>query len=234
MPRPLIGITGHLEAARWGDWVREAAVVAAPWLRAVGRAGGLPVAIPPTPPSGVGDLVERFDGFILTEGAHVDPAEYGEPPHPRTQDPDSRRDRFELALARALIRARRPFLAVARGAQVLNVAAGGSLLQYLPETLGHHEHAPTTGRPASTDISVSVTSRLGRVLGDRATVLESHTQGFNRIAPGLSPVAWAADGTVEAVEVVGHPFGIGVLWHPHEGKDPRLFQALTAEAAGPA
>ncbi|RCV51766.1 gamma-glutamyl-gamma-aminobutyrate hydrolase family protein [Marinitenerispora sediminis] len=231
MPRPLIGITSYLEPARWGSWVREAAVVATPYLREVHRAGGLPVAVPPTHPRWVPDLAGGFDGFLLADGAHVDPALYGARPHPRTEDPDARRDAFEISLAQIAVDEGIPVLGIGRGAHVLNVATGGTLVQYLPETTGHDGHAADPVKLSSADVSVSVTSVLGQALGDRATVLESHTQGFNRLGERIVPVAWAEDHSVEAVEVAGHPFAVGVQWHPEEGDDRRVFKALVAAAA---
>lgn len=230
MPRPLIGITSYLEPARWGDWIREAALVAKPCLREIDRAGGMPVVLPPARPSGVVELLARLDAVVLTAGAPVDPDRFGEEPHERAAAPDPRRDAFELALVRAAIEKKVPVLGIERGAHVLNVAAGGSLIQYLPEVAGGHNHAPDPVRLSRADVSVSVTSRLGKALGDRAEVLESHEQGFNQVASGLSPVAWAQDGSVEAVEIDGHPFGIGVQWFPEEGEDRRLLAALVAAA----
>ncbi|GAA3740322.1 gamma-glutamyl-gamma-aminobutyrate hydrolase family protein [Salinactinospora qingdaonensis] len=230
MPPPLIGITSYLEPARWAMSVREAAVLASSYLREVDRAGGLPAILAPTHPSSVPDLVARFDGIIFSDGPHLDPALYNESSHARTTTPDARRDRFEIALAKAVVEAGLPFLAIARGAHVLNVATGGSLVQYLPETVGHERHASESAKLTTADLSVSLTSRLGEVLGDQATVRESHTQGFNRLGSSLSPVAWAADNSVEAVEVTGHPFGLGIQWHPEEGQDRSLFTALVSAA----
>ncbi|MEY9212640.1 gamma-glutamyl-gamma-aminobutyrate hydrolase family protein [Thermobifida halotolerans] len=212
MPRPLIGITSHLEPARWGSWVREAALVATPFLREVDRAGGLPVVLAPVHPRRVDDLVARFDGFVFTTGAPVGASEEDEA--------DPRRDRFETELVRAAVEARRPFLAVERGLQVLNVAAGGSLLPARGPAL----------RLVDTDVTVNVSSGLGKVLGDHARVRRADSPGVNRIGAGLVPVAWDGAQAVEALEVADHPFGIGVRWRPEEADDRRLFRALVEQA----
>jgi gamma-glutamyl-gamma-aminobutyrate hydrolase PuuD len=228
--RPLIGITSHLEPARWGDWVREAVVSPAGYTRAVYQAGGIPVVLPPIP-GDCADLVRGLSGLILSAGGDVDPELYGEHAGARTADPDSRRDRFELAIIRAAVGARLPFLAICRGIQVLNVALGGSLIQHLPDQIGHDLHAPGPGDPASHGVRISGDSKLGGILGTTATVSGSHHQAVHRLGTGLAAVAWAADQVVEAVELQGHPFGIGVQWRPEDGQDRRLFEALARAAA---
>ncbi|HKB32092.1 MAG TPA: gamma-glutamyl-gamma-aminobutyrate hydrolase family protein [Streptosporangiaceae bacterium] len=230
-PRPLIGITSHLEPARWGDWVREAVVSPASYARAVHRAGGVPVVLPPIPGNGVVDLVRGLGGLILSAGSDVDPHVYGEQPHERTSDPDSRRDRFEVSLIRVAIEAKLPFLAICRGMQVLNVALGGSLIQHLPAEVGHDRHAPGPGAPGSHGVRISGDGKLGGILGTTAAVTASHHQAVRRLGDGLVPVAWADDQVVEGVELHGHPFGIGVQWRPEDSDDLRLFTALVNAAA---
>ncbi len=230
-PRPLIGITGHLEPARWGDWVREAVVSPASYARAVYRAGGIPLVLPPIPADAVADLVRGLGGLIMSAGSDVDPQLYGERPNERTSDPDSRRDRFELSIIRAVIKADLPFLAIGRGMHVLNVALGGSLIQYLPTEVGHIRHAPGPGNAGSHGIRISGDCQLGRILGTTATVPASHHQAVRRLGDGLSAVAWADDQVVEAVELTGNPFGVGVQWRPEDGDDPRLLGAFVNAAA---
>ena len=105
MARPLIGITGQLEAAHWGDWVREAVLSPLTYTRAVERAGGTPVILPPVPPESVARLITGLDGLVLTGGTDVNPSLYEAEPHEQTDVPDHRRDRFELALVHAAIEA---------------------------------------------------------------------------------------------------------------------------------
>jgi putative glutamine amidotransferase len=229
--RPLIGITSHLEPARWGDWVREAVVSPASYARDVHRAGGIPVVLPPIPGNGVVDLVGGLGGLILSAGGDVDPPLYGEQRQERTSDPDSRRDRFELSVIRAAIEAKLPFLAICRGIQVLNVALGGSLTQHLPAEVGQDRHAPGPGKPGSHGVRISGDSRLGSILGTTAAVTGSHHQAVRRLGTGLVAVAWADDQVVEGVELHGYPFGIGVQWRPEDGSDLRLVEAFVNAAA---
>jgi putative glutamine amidotransferase len=213
--------------------VREAALLPVPYVRAVERAGGVPVLLPPTATlRGLGALVERLDGVVLAGGGDVDPDLYGAVRHAETGPPQPQRDRFELALARAVIDADVPFLAICRGMQVLNVARGGALVQHLPSAVGHHGHAPETGIVGHHPVRISGTSRVGEILGDAADVPTYHRQAVGRLGKGLTAVAWADDQVVEAVELPGHRFGVAVQWHPEEGRDGRLFEALVAAAAG--
>ena len=231
MARPLIGITGQLEAAHWGDWVREAVLSPLTYTRAVERAGGTPVVVPPVPPESVTRLVEGLDGLVLTGGTDVSPALYEDVPHEQTDAADRRRDRFELALVRAAIEAGLPLLAIGRGLQILNVARGGTLIQHLPDAVGHKGHAPGTAKMTRHDVTLKAGSRLGKLFGEQAQVLALHHQAVKEAGPGLVTVAWADDQVIEALELEGHKFAVGVQWHPEEGDDPRLLQALVKAAA---
>jgi gamma-glutamyl-gamma-aminobutyrate hydrolase PuuD len=224
MARSLIGITGQLEAAHWGDWVREAVLSPVTYTRAVERAGGTPVVLPPVPADSVARLVQGLDGLVLN------PALYDAAPHDRTEPPDRRRDRFELSLARAAIEAQLPVLAIGRGMHILNVARGGTLIQHLPDAVGHNGHAPDPVKMSPEDVQLSPGSQLGKLLGARARVPTLHRQAIQRAGSGLIAVAWAEDQVIEAVELQGHRFAVGVQWHPEEGDDLRVFEALVAGA----
>ena len=228
MARPLIGITGQLEAAHWGNWVREAVLSPVTYTRAVERAGGTPVVLPPVPADSAAKLIESLDGLVLSGGTDVNPALYDAAPHEKTDPPDRRRDRFELSLARAAIDAQLPILAICRGMHVLNVARGGTLIQYLPDAVGHDGHAPDPVKMAQHDIQLSAGSQLGKLLGTRTRVPALHHQAIQRAGSGLMAVAWAEDQVIEAVELQGHRFAVGVQWHPEEDNDLRVFEALVA------
>ncbi|MCD0449530.1 gamma-glutamyl-gamma-aminobutyrate hydrolase family protein [Actinocorallia sp. API 0066] len=230
MARPLIGVTTYQEAARWGVWVREAALLPVSYTRSVERAGGVPVLLPPyAEQDAVETLLARLDGLVVAGGPDVDPAKYGAAPHERTGAPDLARDRFESALLRAAVEGGKPFLAICRGLQLLNVVRGGTLVQHLPDTVGHEGHAPVPGRFSRHRVQISPASRTGTILGELADVPTYHHQAVDVLGRGLVAVAWARDQVVEAVEVEGHRFGLGVQWHPEEGDDLRLFEALVAE-----
>jgi putative glutamine amidotransferase len=228
MARSLIGITGQLEAAHWGDWVREAVLSPVTYTRAVERAGGTPVVLPPVPADSVARLIQGLDGLVLTGGTDVNPALYDAAPHEHTEPPDRRRDRFELSLARAAIEAQLPVLAICRGMHILNVARGGTLIQHLPDAVGHNGHAPDPVKMTPEDVQFSAGSQLGKLLGARARVPALHHQAIQRAGSGLIAVAWAEDQVIEAVELQGHRFAVGVQWHPEEGDDLRVFEALVA------
>lgn len=238
MGRPIIGITGELEAARWGNWIREAVVSPVSYARAVERAGGTPVILPPVPASSVPVLIAGLNGLVLTGGRDVDPSLYNEAPHEQTDVPDHRRDRFELILTRAAIDADLPFLAIGRGMHILNVARGGTLTQHLPDRIGNESHKPDLVKMTTHDLQITAASKLARVLGETAHVPAAHRQAVNQIGNGLLTVAWTLDQVVEALEVQGHRWGLGVQWNPEDGDDLRLFEALvtvaTAVAQAPA
>jgi putative glutamine amidotransferase len=231
MGRPIIGITGELEAARWGNWIREAVVSPVSYTRAVERAGGTPVILPPVPASSVPVLIAGLSGLVLTSGRDVDPSLYDEAPHAQTDVPDHRRDRFELILTRAAIEADLPFLATGRGMHILNVARGGTLTQYLPDRIGNESHKPDPVKLTTHDLQITPASQLGRILGGTAQVPAAHYQAVDRIGAGLFTVAWTADHVVEAIEVQDHRWGLGVQWSPEDGDDPRLFETLISMAA---
>jgi gamma-glutamyl-gamma-aminobutyrate hydrolase PuuD len=230
MSRPIIGITGELEAARWGYWIREAVVSPVSYTRTIERSGGTPVVLPPVPASSVPGLIARIDGLVVAGGRDVDPSLYEQSAHDETDPPDHRRDRFELLMTRAAIDADLPFLAIGRGIQVLNVARGGSLTQHLPDRLGNESHKPDPVKMTTHDVQISEASKLGRVLGASALVSAAHHQAVDSIGRGLLPVAWTQDQVVEAVELHGHRFCLGVQWHPEEGDDMRIFEALVTAA----
>jgi len=226
MSRPLVGITTYVEPAQWGHWSLEAALIPYMYVRAIEQAGATPLLVPPVE-SGVEELLDALDGLLLSGGADVDPDTYGAAPHPETTGLQPARDRAELALLEGALARDMPVLAVCRGSQLLNVARGGDLVQHLPEVVGHEEHRAVRGVFSEHRVRIDASSRLGRVSGP---VKSHHHQGIGRVGEGLREVAWAEDGTVEALEDPARRFAVGVLWHPEAAEDARLFEALVAEA----
>lgn len=228
MGRPIIGITSELDAARWGDWIREAAISPLSYTRAVERAGGAPVMIPPVPPASVPAYIESFDGLVFSGGRDMDPSLYDQERLETSDEPDRRRDRFELALMRAALEANVPFLAIGRGLHVLALARGGTLNQDLPG------HRAARARYTPHDVILGADSALGKLLGTQVQVPAAHHQAPYHLGNGLTVTGWSPDGEItEAVEVDGHRFGIGIHWHPEEGDDPRLLTAFLEAAAAP-
>jgi putative glutamine amidotransferase len=172
--------------------------------------------------------VADLDAVILTGGADVDPGHYGQQALPTTAAQPTR-DAPELALLAAAEAAGVPVLGICRGAQVLNVARGGTLHQHVPDVLGHAGHQISAATFSDTSVSIVPRSRLAAVLGTRTAVRCYHHQAVDRLGRGLRIAATAADGTVEAVEAADPdaPFLLGVQWHPEESPaDLRLFAAL--------
>jgi putative glutamine amidotransferase len=237
---PHVGISAYGEPARWGPWERPAALLPMSYPEAVAAAGGIPVLLPPLP--GIEEAVTRLDALVLSGGGDIDPAAYGEAPHPLTERVYPGRDRAEQALLAAALAAGVPVLAICRGLQIVNVSRGGTLRQHLPDEVGHHDHGSVAGRYGSHPVRIVAGSALGGILGPpgpdgevRAGVPTSHHQAIGRLGQGLVATAWADDGTIEAVEPDpagggGTGFLLAVQWHPEAGDDPRLFEALTDAA----
>jgi|SRR5215207_3719499 putative glutamine amidotransferase len=236
MPRPAIGICTALERARWSVWDQQAYLLPRSYIVAVQRAGGLALMLPPDEalerdPDEVLDLI---DGLILAGGADIDPASYGGAPHPETRGTVPERDGFEIALARRALERDMPLLGVCRGMQLMNVAMGGTLLQHLPDSHGHHEHRrnPGTFDGADHDVRLADGSLAARAAGEAVHATKSHHhQGIDRLGEGLEVTGWSAiDELPEAVELPERRFALGVQWHPEADERSRLIAALVQEA----
>jgi putative glutamine amidotransferase len=229
--KPLVGITTYVEDAAWGHWQLEAALIPYDYVRAIERAGGRALLVPPDS-DGVEETLDALDGLLFSGGNDLDPTSYGAEAHAETTGTKPERDRGELALLEGALARDMPMLAVCRGFQVLNVVRGGDLVQHLPEAVGHEQHREVKGTFSEHGVKIDDASRLGSVLGERAAPVKSHHhQGVGRVGVGLRETAWADDGTVEALEDPEKRFTVGVLWHPEAGEDMKLFEALVAEAA---
>lgn len=200
-------------------------------MSAVGRAGGCALLLPPTAiePASV---LSALDGLVMTGGPDVDPRRYGAAPHEQTDPPREERDAWELALCREALAIDLPLLAVCRGLQVLNVSLGGTLHQHLPEVVGADSHRATLGQMHPNQVQVTTPSTVASILGSETKGYCHHHQALDALGEGVRAVGFASDGTVEAVELSGNTFAIGVQWHPEENPgDDRLFSALVQAAA---
>jgi putative glutamine amidotransferase len=227
--RPIVGITSYAEEARWGVWELPAALIPLSYVRAVEKAGGRALLVPPCA-EGIEETLDALDGLILSGGADLDPESYGAEAHPETNGTRRERDSAELALLEGALARDMPVLAICRGSQVLNVARGGDLVQHLPEVVGHENHKHTPGVFSDHGVEILPGTRLHDVVGEHAPVKSHHHQGYGRLGDGLRAAARADDGTVEAIEDPSRRFALGVLWHPEEAEDAALFEALVEEA----
>lgn len=227
--RPIIGLTTYAEEARFGLQDTFAAVLPLSYVHAVHSSGGRAVLVTPDDPDP--DVLAGLDGIMFTGGSDVDPALYGESPHPTTHVKPER-DTAEMMLMRAAIAEGLPMLGICRGIQLMAVAYGGRLHQHLPDVLGHHGHRPMHG-PKFGEHAVRLRpgSRAAGILGDGVMVNSFHHQGV--ADPGrLAATGWSPeDDLIEVVEDPALPFAIGVQWHPEDTNDFRLFAALVEAAA---
>jgi putative glutamine amidotransferase len=237
MGRPVIGICVALERARWSVWDQQAYLLPRSYVDAVQRAGGLTLLLPPDEaaqedPDAVLDLL---DGLILAGGADIDPGAYGAQAHSETLGTVPERDDFEIALARRALERDLPLLGICRGMQLMNVATGGTLLQHLPESHGHHEHRRNPGSFDGADHNVRLSdgSLAARAAGEVTHATKSHHhQAVDRIGEGLEVTGWSAiDELPEAFEAPDRRFALGVQWHPEADETSRLIAALVTEAA---
>jgi putative glutamine amidotransferase len=202
------------------------------YAAAVRRAGATPRALTLDEPTD--RVLEGVDGLLLTGGDDVDPAIYGEAPHPTYDVSEPGRDAFEIDLVRRALAADLPVLAICRGLQVLNVALGGTLVQDIPsEPAAHltHDVAATPTTLAHT-VSVMPGSSLAALLGPDETraVNSRHHQSVRALGQGLVVTASSPDGVIEAAEVPAARFCVGVQWHPENfhatGEFDRLFDGF--------
>ena len=214
---PLIGVTTSITV----ETSTPRAFVNSAYVEAVQRAGGVPVLLPPQLDASARVALWRvLDAVVLTGGGDVDPARFGQTPHPTVTDVFPARDALEVDLTHWALRRRLPILAICRGIQVLNVALGGTLHQdiasELPSALVHTQREPR--HQPTHRVKVEDGTRMARVLGASEVEVNSfHHQGLAGLGDGLRAVAWTADGIVEGVEMDRSPGPVlGVQWHPEE------------------
>ena len=245
--QPLIAIpTYHLPAGEIGRWGRGGYALPTPYVDAVTRAGGIAVLLPSRPDVDVAAALEPFDGLLLPGGGDIDPARFGQAPHPSVYGVDENRDAFELAAVEELVRRRMPALAICRGMQIVDVAHGGTLIQHVPEHPHLEPHGvpggvPGGGQSARHSVRIEADTRLHAAVGRPAdgcvaSCTSWHHQAVDAIGAGLRPVGWSDDGLVEALEPAdpSAPWMVAVQWHPETSahKDPvqqALFDAFVAE-----
>jgi putative glutamine amidotransferase len=244
--RPLVGVTTsevrraeRTQPLPEGEPPQHEMALGMPYVRALARAGAIPVVLPPLRVDDVPAQLSCLHAVCLSGGPDLDPSKYGAAASPDLGPIEPALDEFELAVARVADAAGLPILGICRGAQTLNVARGGTLHQHLPAITDHSvTHRQTDpGWVETHPVRVAAASRLSGVLGlEELWVNSFHQQAVDELGSGLHAVAWAPDGTVEGIEDLGERFVLGVQWHA-ETLDrgpvhPRLFEALVAAASG--
>jgi putative glutamine amidotransferase len=244
--RPLIGVTTsevrraeRTQPLPEGEPPQHEMALGMPYVRALARAGAIPVVLPPLETEALPDLIASLAGVCLSGGPDLDPSAYGASPSPDLGPTEPGLDVFELEVARLADAAQLPIFGICRGCQALNVARGGTLHQHLPAvtdgSVDHRQTAP--GWEETHAVRVDQESRLAGILGGVELRANSfHHQAVERLGSGLRAVAWAPDGTIEGIEAAGERLVLGVQWHAETldrgGPHHRLFEALVAAAAG--
>jgi len=232
MTKPLIGIGSDIYV-KSGE--RDRAFVYTTYVEALRRAGAIPLLIPPQPEN-ARDLADELDGIVLAGGFDCDPALYGEEQHPSVEPMDVRRQEGDLSLAKIARERGIPTLGICLGMQMINVAAGGTLMQDInSEMRTEIEHASDPEDRARHDVLIENNTRLASILGNHEiNVNSSHHQAIKSVGTGLRVTAHAPDGVIEGLEDPKHPFYVGVQWHPEDmpaaDSAAKIFRALVEAA----
>jgi len=221
MRKPLIGCTTYRMKSKNGSMPLYALRPA--YVEALRAAGGVPVLIP------LGLMVDelqaifaQIDGLLLPGGGDIEPTRYqGQSDHETVAGIDVDRDRVELELTSWAVKQEKPMLAICRGLQVFNVALGGSLWEDVYSQMANAQfHSYVDIKPReyiAHPVVVQGGSRLAQQLGAQTVEVNSlHHQGIRALAAGVTAVAHAPDGLIEAIEILDHPYAIGVQWHPED------------------
>ncbi len=235
---PVIGLCSALEQARWSFWDQQAFLTPRSYVTAVQRAGGVALLLPAD--ARAGEQPERWldlvDGLLLCGGADIDPSFYGAEPHPETRGTVPERDAFEIALCRAALDRDLPLLGICRGMQLLNVARGGTLIQHLPDDVGHTDHRRSLGTfdGADHEVRLAEHSLAARAAGElRHWTKSHHHQGVDRLGDGLVATGWSVlDELPETIEAPDARFALGVQWHPEADPASGVVAAFVRAAAG--
>jgi putative glutamine amidotransferase len=225
--RPVVGISFAPEARGYGEKEEK-------YLAALRAAGADPLPVRPGREAEVPDLLRRARGWVFSGGDDISPEYYGEKPHPRLKEVVPERDRMDLLVARAVLAEGHPVLGICLGVQLLNVAAGGTLVQDIPSQV---EGAIPHADGARHRVRIEPGTRLAEIAGEGEVEVNSyHHQALGRLGRGFRATARSADGVLEAIERPGDPFVLGVQWHPErEGCAPGaaegLFRAFVRAAA---
>jgi putative glutamine amidotransferase len=237
MSKPMIGITTRNGKDYDGH---PTVTLQHSYVNAVVNAGGLAIPIPSIlPEEDLRQLYSQLNGILFTGGGDVSLDHFSGSPHPRIDGVDNARDSTEISLMRTSVEDGKPLLGICRGAQVMNVALGGTLFTHVIDQLKgaiDHDYPGNLRRTIVHPVNVDETSRSAEIFGETLLNVNSlHHQGLKDIAPGLRAVGHAPDGLIEVVELPEHPYAVAVQWHPEWLTDQmpmqRLFKSFV-DAAG--
>lgn len=185
--------------------------------------------------------LDGLNGLLLTGGVDINPHRYGQPPHPRTQEPDDERDALESGLVGEALALDLPVLAICRGMQLLNVHLHGTLVQHLSSVAIHEQRLPDEepGKHRSAhSVDILPGTLLARIVGPGKHLVNSrHHQAISELGSGIIASAVSEDDVIEALELPSKRFVLGVQWHPEDRieaseDDRKLFAAFAASASG--
>ncbi|TXH33304.1 MAG: gamma-glutamyl-gamma-aminobutyrate hydrolase family protein [Rhodospirillaceae bacterium] len=229
----MVGLTTYLDRAQTGVWDVRAGLLPAAYLEGITAAGGIAVLLPPQPVTAevAARVLDGVAGLVITGGRDLDPAGYGQAAHDETDQPDTTRDAWEFALLAEALRRGLPVLGICRGAQVLNVAFGGTLHQHLPDVIGDCSHRAGGGVFTPMPVRTVAGTRLAELVGETCEVQCYHHQAIAEVGRNLVVSARDDDGIIEAIELPGQDFVLAVQWHPEASLDDlRLFTAVVDAA----
>jgi putative glutamine amidotransferase len=218
--RPTIGLCLAQSRAQFGPWDQDAVLLPRDYVRAVQRAGALPLLLAPDPytTEHPDEVLDRVDALVLAGGVDLG------------EDPE--RDAFEMALAARALERDLPLLGICRGMQVMNVAAGGTLIEHVPDVVGHEDHRHTMGTYADHAVRLLEDSLAARSAGQALHPVKSHHhQAVGEVAAPFRVTGWAdTDELPEAMEAADRRYALGVQWHPEADEESRLIASLVEEA----
>ncbi|WP_062316586.1 gamma-glutamyl-gamma-aminobutyrate hydrolase family protein [Demequina maris] len=231
MGAPVIGVTSYVEESSTGIWHdMEAVWLPDAYIAPLRSAGGLVAVLPEQDPAHVADVLARVDALYLTGGYDVDPAAYGAAAHEACDAPRAGRDAWEIALVREALAQGMPVLGVCRGAQVLNVARGGTLHQHVPDVVGHDDYQMGDAIFRELGVSVLPDTLLARLHPLEREVPMYHHQAIDRIGEGLVVSARSVHGLVEAIEDPEQVFCLALQWHPEHDDLTAVWDGFVAAA----
>ena len=226
---PLIGISTYRQPADWGSWLRVGAdLLPASYAQSVTAAGGVPVLIPPVESADAARaVIARLDGLIIAGGADLNPNLYRQPADASVTAWYDDRDASEGWLLDAAADRKLPLLGICRGMQLMAVRAGGSLIQHVPDVVGHDRHSGSASGFSQIEVSILPGHRISELVAPTITVPCHHHQSVAS-HPGYLATAYSGDGILEAMEAPSDRFEVAVQWHPETGADKALFDALVS------